>query len=431
MFSLSRILHRSSSAAPAVDVSREAVRQIRALIKPQQLMGVPELNAFLKVFETLKDQPDSETVTKKVLHDLAFSNTNTSYIEPFVNAAFQYNHPQKQELGKMYSEFVANNDSSWLVSKMLDDRFYASSSFPVYAFGLLGQAGVTVPEHAQSRWIHRALLSETPVDQIRASAAAMRLDVNAVKDNEHRTILHTLMADSLYDHNRHLEHIFSRAKQLGIERTQDIFGRYPEEFGRPADVLVFAKSYTVSNQEPLNALRDYLTNTLHQFSGLHDVRPYNTEIYLKDNGLLSAFDQKTTLFEHVLASNDKTIVAEFNSLVIPKVQHSDTTVTLPYVFLAKYVCSPAGQSDKTLVNDLFAMFQQTSPKELSTALGSLLMRSNGYCVNHDVDIHQLANYAPAIANIMEYQQQKGLTNLLVLEKERLGTLKPTTPELSM
>lgn len=427
---LSRLLHRTPAAPEPIDICRQTVRDIRALIKPLEVPNEAKVEAFVRILAGIETQPNAAQLKQDVLHQLAFGNTNTSYIEPFVNAAFAQGHPQKTALGQMYKDFVVANNDAWLVSKMLDNRFYSADQFPVYAMGLLGQAGVQIPDHSKFQWIRRALLSETPITQIKASADAMKFDLNAVRDREHGTILHELMSSSDRS-SPNLEHMLSRAQQLGIQRTPDLYGRYPEEFGRATDVLIFAKHYDVNSMNPLNALRDYLSRTVHNFGGLQEVHPKNTSIYLKENGLLSAVEQKTTLFEHVLASNNKTIISELNSLVAPKIQHNDIDATLPYVFLANYVCAPNGQSDEALVNDLFAMFQREQPRELSTAMGALL-RSDAYCENNNVNIHELTRYRAAVENVLGYQEQKGLTDLLALEKDRLQTLVPVVQnDLSM
>lgn len=419
---LSRILHRDPPPPPPSP--EEKIKAIAATIKervePRAQVGSRDVDFFVDILQTFSARSDAKYVTDRLLDRLSTSNSNTSYIEPYVEAAYKNHHPARDFLGKVYAQFAVNNEPDRLVYKMLDERFYAPNAFPVHSFALLGQAGGTVPQSVQEKWLLRALESDVPTEILASAANFLKLDPNGVKDKQHRAVLHNIMDNfETTKDAKHLTHLLSRAKSLGIEATPDIFGRRPEDFGSAQAKRIYAQHFA-TQEPPKNALAAYLSATLHQFSGVHSIHAQDTSAYAKSTNPVHP-TRPTTLFQHVFESNDMAVISELHDMVLPRTeQHSNFEKMLPYVFLERYVCGKAPQPD--IVQAVFDMMLEKSPRDLSTALGYLLMRSDAYYKNYDVNAHNLGMFMPAIERVMDYQRDQGLHDLVGLEKQTLDRI---------
>ncbi len=421
---LSRILHRNKTA-PAPSSPEEELKAIAATLKsrvePRSTVSTRDVDFFVQILLTFAAREDAKYVTDRLLDRLATSNTNTSYIEPYVESAYKNSHPDRDFLGNIYASFAASfaaeNNSTMLVYKMLDERFYASKDFPVHSFALLGQNGVTVPENVQENWLFRALASNVPVDLLVSCAGALKLDPNSVKDKQHRTVLHSIMDDfNTTKDAEKLTHLLSRAKAMGIDATPDIFGRRPEDFGTAQAKLIFAQHFATVDA-PKNALAAYLADTMHNFGGVHYIGPQDVDAYAKGSNPLQKA-RPTTLFKHVLESNDINVISELHDMITPRTQqHSNFERMLPHVFLERYVCGSNLKPD--VAQAVFDMMLEKSPRDLSTALGYLLMRPDVYYKNYDVNIQNLGMFLPAIERIVDYQRTQGLHDLVNLETQAI------------
>ncbi len=416
---LSKILHRKSAPTPVSP--EEKIRAIAATIKervePRGQVGTNDIDFFVDILQTFGARDDAKYVTDRLLDRLSTSNSNTSYIEPYVESAYKNHHPARDFLGKIYAQFAVENNPDMLVYKMLDERFYAQQAFPVHSFALLGQAGATIPKNVQEKWLHRALASNVPTDTLAAAASALKLDPNGVKDKQHRTVLHSIMDDfNTTRDTEHLTHLLSRAKSLGVQATPDIFGRRPEDFGSAQAKRIYAQHFA-TQESPKHALAAYLAATLHQFSGVHSIHSQDTSAYAKTTNPVHP-TRPTTLFQHVFDSNDVSVIAELHDMVLPRTeQHTNFEKMLPYVFLEGYVCGKNPQPQ--VAQAVFDMMLDKSPRDLSTALGYLLMRSDAYYKNYDVNIQNLGMFMPAIERVLDYQKAQGLHDLVDLETQAL------------
>ena len=429
---LSRILHRNKTA-PAPSSPEEELKAIAATIKsrvePRSTVSTRDVDFFVQILLTFAAREDVKYVTDRLLDKLATNNINTSYIEPYVESAYKNSHPDRDFLGNIYASFAAENNSTMLVYKMLDERFYTSKDFPVHSFALLGQKGVTVPENLQENWLFRALASNVPVDLLVSCAGALKLDPNSVKDKQHRTVLHSIMDDfNTTKDAEKLTHLLSRAKAMGIAATPDIFGRRPEDFGTAQAKLIFAQHFATVDA-PKNALAAYLADTMHNFGGVHYIGPQDVDAYAKGSNPLQKA-RPTTLFKHVLESNDMDVISELQSMILPRTQqHSNFEKMLPYVFLERYVCGSNPNPD--VAQAVFDMMLDKSPRDLSTALGYLLMRSDAYYKNYDVNIQNLGMFLQAIERIVDYQKTQGLHDLVNLETPAIERLAAPVASVSM
>lgn len=434
---LSRFLHRTPTPEPTqAQKIAKLSSTIRAQVEPKQLLGFSEASFLIDILRRIEENDNGKEQTDMLLHHLATSNGNTSYIEPFVEAAYKYNHPDKDFLGKLYSNYAASRidaengkNATFLVYKLLDDRFHNIREFPVNSFALLGQVGVAVPENRQETLLRRAMASNTPVEHIKSALAQLKIDPNQIKDDQQRTMLHTLMSENNYNGYRgstELEHILDRTQKLGVVPAPDVFGRYPEEFGTPESRLVYAQYFESQSQERLSALTAYLQETMHNFGGLASIGSRNQEIYLTNPNPLNT-TPKSTMFEHIFNSNDMAVISEFQRLIQPTTrQHMEIERSFPYVFIENYVCGPNAKPE--VANQVFALLQDQTPKDLSTALGYFLMKSDNYYKNYNVDAAKITEYPIAIERIMDYQALEGLTDLMALEAAKLDTLAPATPQ---
>lgn len=383
---LSKILHRKPAPQPASpeETLKAIASTIKNRVEPRAQLGTNDVDFFVDILQTFDARDDAKYVTDRLLDKLASNNTNTSYIEPYVEAAYRYHNPARDFLGNVYAKFALENNPDMLVYKMLDDRFYTEQAFPVHSFALLGQAGGTVPQNVQEKWLFRALASNVSVETLAATANTLKLDPNGVKDKQHRTILHNIMDnfETTKDPER-LSHLLSRAKSLGLDATPDIFGRRPEDFGSAQAKRIYAQ-YFATPEAPKNALAAYLSATLHQFSGVHSIHSQDISTYVKSTNPVHP-TRPTTLFQHVFESNDMAVIAELHDMVLPRTaQHSNFEKMLPYVFLEGYVCGKNPQPH--IAQAVFDMMLEKSPRDLSTALGYLLMRSDNYYKNYDVSV---------------------------------------------
>lgn len=435
---LSRFLHREPTPEPtqAQKIAKLA-STISELVKDKKPVGYDDVSSFVAVLRSVERNDNGAELKEKLLERLAYHNGNTSYIEPFVETAYKKNHPDRAYLGQAYKEFAASRvanqplgkGADFLVYKLLDDRFHHIGDFPVNSFALLGQAGVVVPDNKQEQLLYRAVASSTPIEHIESALFELKLDPNQIKDNQQRTMLHTVMSENNYNRyngSNEFEHILDRTKKLGIVPSADIFGRYPDEFGDAKTRLMYAQYFEAQTQEPLSALAAYLQRTVHDFRGLGSIGSRNQEIYLKNSNILEPL-LMTKLFEHVFNSNDLDVIAECQRLIQPTTrQHMDIEGSFPYVFIENYVCGPKAKPE--VANQVFAYLQDTTPKDLSTALGYFLMRSDNYYNNYEVDAVKLTEYPIAIERIMDYQAIEGLTDLMALETAKLDTLAPAPLE---
>ena len=428
---LSRLLHRKSKPMEPETAQQKMKNISRVLAEKtssKKSVGFDDAEYFIDILHRLQANEQGTYLTDMLFMQLAYDNGNTSYIEPFVEAAYKHNHPEKSFLGKMYGDFATSripeaagyNNATSLVRKLLDDRFYSISDFPVHSLSILGRAGVAVPDNNQETLLYRALASNTPIEQIQSTLANLKLDPEGVKNAQGRTVLHNLMADYQYGDTSKLEHMLNRAYMLALEPSADIFGRYPDDFGTPATRLMYAQYFEAQTQEPLPALASYLQSTVHNFSGLGSIGARNTEVYLKAISPVDA-TPRSTLFEHVLHSHNMAVISELQRLIEPTTrQHTDIERTLPYVFIERYACSAKAKPE--IVEQVFALLQDQTPRDLSTALGYFLMRRDAYYKNYDVGAFRLAQYTPAIEKVMAYQAQMGLVDLLKLEKPKLDII---------
>jgi len=417
---LSRILHRQKT--PELTLS-DKIRKMSTPLKEKRKTSLryEDVDVLMSILNTLDEQSDGAFKKEMLLQHLAFDNMNTSYIEPYIEAAFKQQHPEKRKLADTYHQFIQGKNTGVLVSKLLDDRFYNIETFPVYSFLLLGKAGAQVSDNQKDTWLFRALASQTPIDHIQAAATALSLDVHTIKDKYGQNILHRCMKDYGLENTQLLSHLLTRAKEIGIKSEPDIFGRHPEEFGSLKNRLLYAEHYESAHIPKVNALVKYLNDTVHNSRGVNMINSVNSEIYVTSPDPLNAF-KKITLFEHVLDSNDYDVVTQqylltMNALKLP--EHIDQS--FGYIFL-EHCAKPT--SDKAVNQKLFDWLQQTNPQELSTALGYFLMRSDAYYKNYEVNAqHLVKEYQPQIENIMAFQQAAGLTPLLEIETKRLEEIK--------
>lgn len=265
---LSRLLHRKSTPVvaptPATlhQLAGPAAKALRDRIEPKQIMTSADVDFAVEVLQRVGRKENGQALTSAVVERLAFDNGNTSYIEPFVEAAYKSNHSEKAFLGQLYVDFIEkakaaeenHKKAHMLVYKMIDERFYSSREFPVHAMSLLGRQGVTVPDNIQERLLYRALASNTPIDQIKSTLESLKLDPNSVKDSQHRTLLHNLMADIQHGDIRGFKHVLERAQQLGIEPSLDIFGRSPGEFGSAKMRAIYSENFEGRSQDSMSAL---------------------------------------------------------------------------------------------------------------------------------------------------------------------------------
>ena len=138
---LSRILHRQKT--PELTLS-DKIRKMSIPLKEKikTSLRYEDVDVFMSILNTLDEQSDGAFKKEMLLQHLAFDNMNTSYIEPYIEAAFKQQHPEKSKLADTYHQFIQGKNTGVLVSKLLDDRFYNIETFPVYSFLLLGKAGV-------------------------------------------------------------------------------------------------------------------------------------------------------------------------------------------------------------------------------------------------------------------------------------------------
>ena len=414
---LSRFLHKTP--ATPEERCKELARNIKGRLKPRTLANSADVNVFVAAINELNTKPNGDELVQKLLTHLAFSNTNTSYIEPLIEAAYTNHHPDKEKLGALYSSFAVANQPDTLIRKMLDDRFYRDDVFPVHALSLLGAQGVRVPGNNHMHWMFRALKSSTDIKEIAQCAELLQFDVNFVSDVHRKTVLHEIMLGSYT--STMPTHLLERAKVLGVNATPDIFGRFPDMFGSAALKLTYHQYFPSQRQTPVKALASYLERTLHEsFGGITSIGPRNTEVYVND-GTPIKHPSKTTLFEHILRSNDMEVVKEAYALIAPRqVQHDDIERTFASVFLERFICGTHANVDHEFAHDVFALLQKDSPLELSTALGHLLMRSDAYYKNYDVNPSPLTDtFVQEVSKIMQYQTEQGLTSLLKLERDKL------------
>ena len=423
---LSKILHRAPPPPNLTVEQRLKNIAARENVRDPKHLSSAQVDFFAEYLDQLRRSNNGKAATEEFFRRMAFENVNTSYIEPFVEAAYANNHPRKEFIGKLYAAFAVANDPDHLVSKMLDDRFYSDALFPLYSFFLLGQAGVELQVNRRETFLYRALASTASVEHIKTCCNLLKLDPNGVKDARQRTLLHRLMDSSKKNssaEDERNERVLERGGKLGLATTQDIYGCYPDEFGTTKMQHVFAK-YFESNTGALQffKLSSYLQKTLHNFEGLQSIGTRNAEVYLKsENPLVS--NKKTTLFEHILQSNDMNIISDLQRLIEPHLrQHNDIESTLPYVFLESYVCGNNPQQDTA--DSVFAMLQEKSPRDLSTALGFLLMRSSNYLNNYGVAIGNLSAHRDDLEKILNHQLQIGLLDLVTLEVARLEIVAP-------
>lgn len=431
---LSRLLHRNTTPAAEPTPEQKIAKlsaSISSMVKDKKPPAYDDVTAFASILRSVEMGTNGDALKNKLLERLAYNNGNTSYIEPFVEAAYKQNHPERTYIGRSYKEFAKSRienqpvgmDASFLVYKLLDDRFHSISDFPVNSFALLGKAGVVVPDNRQEQLLYRAVASSTPIETIQSALTELKLDPNQVKDSQQRTMLHTVMSENnyrRYNGSNEFEHILDRTKKLGIVPSADMFGRYPEEFGDAHTRLMYAQYFESKTQESLSALATYLQSTLHNFGGLGSVGSRNQDVYLKSPSPLAPAP-KSTMFKHIFNSNDINVIAECQRLIAPTTrQHMDIEGSFPYVFIENYVCSPNAKPE--VANQVFALLQDQSPKDLSTALGYFLMRSENYYKNYDVEAAKLTEYPVAVQRIMDYQAMEGLTDLMALETTKLNAL---------
>lgn len=354
------------------------------------------------------------------LKHLAFDYLNRSYVEPFIEAAYIIDHPDRAELAKLYANFTAVHDTERLVLRLLDDRYHDEHNFPVHAFSLMGSRGAKIADNQQKTWLRSALLSKVPVEKLQECIELLNFDIHNIKDRFMQNILHDLVGGedrlSLMD----LSYAISRAQQLGIQNKPDIFGRFPEDLGDPAVNMVYSQYYATQKNPPLNELMAYLISTSHQFVNI--LSRGDSVFYTKTKTVFdSEYIKQTTLFAHVFKSKDLNIVSQLqqvqNSDLYPE---HDIKKTLSYYFLEKVACDPA--TDRVFVNHVFAMFQEKSPMELSSALGLMAIRGHAYLESRKITADPLKHYPEAIMAITEYQKTQGLHQLIELEQLFLDPL---------
>ena len=261
---LSKILHRAPPPPNLTVEQRLKNIAARENAGDSKYLSSAQVDFFAEYLDQLRRSDNGKEATEAFLRRLAFENVNTSYIEPFVEAAYANNHHRKEFIGNIYADFAVANDPDHLVSKMLDARFYSDSLFPLYSLSLLGQEGVEIQVNHREKFLYRALASDASIEHIKTCCNLLKLDPNTVKDSRHRTLLHILMDSS--DNNRSAEdekkeRILERASKMGLVTAQDIFGYYPDEFGTSKMQHVFAKYFQSHGQANLTA-------TLHTPRGL-------------------------------------------------------------------------------------------------------------------------------------------------------------------